>query len=119
MLDLSRRKGQKGYPNIEVVYANDDTEAACLMQGYARRGYLYQNPASAGCEPPGGRDWMNGIIMMRTVISVRERLVKLHMRQPVQQRVRGRKSDVRTSFSPAESGKRETGDCDQGQSGSV
>ena len=45
MLDLSRRKGQKGYPNIEVVYANDDTEAVCLMQGYARRGYLYQNPA--------------------------------------------------------------------------
>ena len=42
MLDLSRRKGQKGYPNIEVVYANDDTEAVCLMQGYARRGYLYQ-----------------------------------------------------------------------------
>ena len=40
MLDLSRRKGQKGYPNIEVVYANDDTEAVCLMQGYARRGYL-------------------------------------------------------------------------------
>ena len=45
MLDLSRRKGQKGYPNIEVVYANDDTEAVCLMQGYARRGYLYQNSA--------------------------------------------------------------------------
>ena len=45
MLELSRRKGQKGYPNIEVVYANDDTEAVCLMQGYARRGYLYQNPA--------------------------------------------------------------------------
>ena len=43
--DVSRRKGQKGYPNIEVVYANDDTEAVCLMQGYARRGYLYQNPA--------------------------------------------------------------------------
>ena len=42
MLDLSRRKGQKGYPNIEVVYANDDTEVVCLMQGYARRGYLYQ-----------------------------------------------------------------------------
>ena len=42
MMDLSRRKGQKGYPNIEVVYANDDTEVVCLMQGYARRGYLYQ-----------------------------------------------------------------------------
>ena len=27
------------------MYANDDTEAVCLMQGYARRGYLYQNPA--------------------------------------------------------------------------
>ena len=40
MMDLSRRKGKNGYPNIEVVYANDDTEAACLMQGYARRGYL-------------------------------------------------------------------------------
>ena len=45
MMDLSRRKGKNGYPNIEVVYANDDTEAVCLMQGYARRGYLYQNPA--------------------------------------------------------------------------
>lgn len=45
MMDLSSRKGKNGYPNIEVVYANDDTEAVCLMQGYARRGYLYQNPA--------------------------------------------------------------------------
>ena len=45
MMDLSRRKGKNGYPNIEVVYANDDTEAVCLMQGYARRGYRYQNPA--------------------------------------------------------------------------
>ncbi len=42
MMDLSRRKGQKGYPNIEVVYANDDTEAVCLLQGYARRGYRYK-----------------------------------------------------------------------------
>lgn len=42
MMDLSRRKGQKGYPNIEVVCANDDTEAACLLRGYTRRGYLYQ-----------------------------------------------------------------------------
>lgn len=45
MMDLSRRKGQKEYPNIEVVYANDDTEAVRLLQGYARRGYLYQNSA--------------------------------------------------------------------------
>ena len=42
MMDLSRRKGQKGYPNIEVVYANDDTEEVCLLQGYARRGYRYK-----------------------------------------------------------------------------
>ena len=42
MMDLSRRKGQSSYPNIEVVYANDDTEAACLLQGYARRGYRYK-----------------------------------------------------------------------------
>lgn len=42
MMDLSRRKGQSSYPNIEVVYANDDAEALCLLQGYARRGYLYQ-----------------------------------------------------------------------------
>ena len=40
MMDLSRRKGKNGYPNIEVVYANDDTEAVCLMQGYMRQGYL-------------------------------------------------------------------------------
>ena len=42
MMDLSRRKGQSSYPNVEVVYANDDAEALCLLQGYARRGYLYQ-----------------------------------------------------------------------------
>ena len=42
MMDLSRRKGQSSYPNIEVVYANDDAEALCLLQGYARRGYFYQ-----------------------------------------------------------------------------
>ena len=40
MMDLSRRKGKNGYPNIEVVYANDDTEAAYLLQGYMRQGYL-------------------------------------------------------------------------------
>lgn len=40
MMDLSRRKGKNGYPNVEVVYANDDTEAAYLLQGYMRQGYL-------------------------------------------------------------------------------
>ena len=83
MMDLSRRKGKNGYPNIEVVYANDDTEAAYLLQGYMRQGYLYQDSACEGCEPFGGRDWMNGIIMMRAVISVRERFVKILMRQLV------------------------------------
>ena len=42
MMDLSRRKGQKEYPNIEAVYANDDTEAAYLLQSYIRQGYIYQ-----------------------------------------------------------------------------
>ena len=54
MLDLSREKGRKGYPNIEVVYANDDTEAVCLMQR-ARRGISLSESGNAGCEPPGSR----------------------------------------------------------------
>lgn len=54
MMDLSRRKGKNGYPNIEVVYANDDTEAAYLLQGYMRQGYLMVR--CEGCESFGGRD---------------------------------------------------------------
>ena len=42
IMDLSRRKGQTSYPDIEVVYANDDTEAACLLNGYTKQGYFYQ-----------------------------------------------------------------------------
>ena len=83
MMDLSRRKGKNGYPNIEVVYANDDTEAAYLLQGYMRQGYLMNSDV---------RDVNRLAVVIderyyydETVISVRERFVKMHMRQLVQQ----------------------------------
>ena len=55
MMDLSRRKGKNGYPNIEVVYANDDTEAAYFVTRLYETGLSYEFRCE-GCEPSGGRD---------------------------------------------------------------
>lgn len=45
----------KEYPHIEVVYANDDGEAANLLEDYRERGYWYK--ADGGnAEPSGGVD---------------------------------------------------------------
>ena len=60
MMDLSRRKGQSSYPNIEVVYANDDAEAFCLLQGYARRGYFYQTSDTQTSDDPANAAQING-----------------------------------------------------------
>ena len=51
----------KEYPHIEVVYANDDGEAANLLDDYRARGYWYKadggNPyGSRNAEPFGGVD---------------------------------------------------------------
>ncbi len=51
----------KEYPHIEVVYANDDGEAANLLEDYRARGYWYKadggNPyGSKNAEPSGGVD---------------------------------------------------------------
>lgn len=51
----------KEYPHIEVVYANDDGEAANLLDDYRARGYWYKvdggNPyGSKNAEPSGGVD---------------------------------------------------------------
>ena len=105
MLDLSRRKGQKGYPNIEVVYANDDTEAVCLMQGYARRGYLYQNPAmrDVNCLVAVLDEQYyydeDGYLRAGKISEASYEITRITTSE-------GRKSNVRLLFSSAESGKK-------------
>ena len=112
MMDLSRRKGKNGYPNIEVVYANDDTEAAYLLQGYMRQGYLMNSDV---------RD------VNRLAVVIDERYYYdedsyLRTRKICEDAYettcttmcRDRKYRCKDSFSPVESGKRETGNCDQG-----
>ena len=42
MMHLPTGKSQKGYPHIEVVYANDSTEAEKLIKNYKCQGYQYQ-----------------------------------------------------------------------------
>ena len=51
----------KEYPHIEVVYANDDSEAANLLEDYRARGYWYKadggnSYGSRNAEPSGGVD---------------------------------------------------------------
>lgn len=51
----------KEYPHIEVVYANDDGEAANLLEDYRARGYWYKDDGgnsygSRNVEPSGGVD---------------------------------------------------------------
>lgn len=51
----------KEYPHIEVVYANDDGEAANLLDDYRARGYWYKadggnSHGSRNAEPSGGVD---------------------------------------------------------------
>lgn len=51
----------KEYPHIEVVYANDDGEAANLLEDYRARGYWYKadggnSYGSRNAEPSGGVD---------------------------------------------------------------
>lgn len=51
----------KEYPHIEVVYANDDGEAANLLEDYIGRGYWYKadggnSYGSRNAEPSGGVD---------------------------------------------------------------
>lgn len=51
----------KEYPHIEVVYANDDGEAANLLEDYRARGYWYKadggnSYGSRKAEPSGGVD---------------------------------------------------------------
>lgn len=51
----------KEYPHIEVVYANDDGEAANLLEDYMARGYWYKvgdgnSYGSRNAEPSGGVD---------------------------------------------------------------
>lgn len=51
----------KEYPHIEVVYANDDGEAANLLEDYKARGYWYKadggnSYGSRNVEPSGGVD---------------------------------------------------------------
>ena len=51
----------KEYPHIEVVYANDDGEAANLLDDYRARGYWYKadggnSYSSRNAEPSGGVD---------------------------------------------------------------
>ncbi|RHV33995.1 ATP-binding protein [Coprococcus sp. OM04-5BH] len=51
----------KEYPHIEVVYANDDGEAANLLEDYRGRGYWYKadggnSYGSRNVEPSGGVD---------------------------------------------------------------
>lgn len=51
----------KEYPHIEVVYANDDGEAANLLDDYRARGYWYKadggnSYGSRNAEPSGGVD---------------------------------------------------------------
>ena len=47
IMHLPEKRGSRYYPNIEVVYANDEMEAGNLLQDYARRGYTYQDKITA------------------------------------------------------------------------
>ena len=42
MMHLPTGKSQKGYPHIEVVYANDSIEAEKLIKNYKSQGYQYR-----------------------------------------------------------------------------
>lgn len=42
MMRLPTGKSQKGYPHIEVVYANDSIEAEKLIKNYKSQGYQYR-----------------------------------------------------------------------------
>ena len=42
MMHLPAGKSQKGYPHIEVVYANDSIEAEKLIKNYKSQGYQYR-----------------------------------------------------------------------------
>ena len=42
MMHLPTGKSQKGYPHIEVVYANDSIEAEKLIKNYKSHGYQYR-----------------------------------------------------------------------------
>ena len=43
MMHLPKRRSQKGYPHIAVVYANDEREAENLLKAYMQQGYQYRN----------------------------------------------------------------------------
>ena len=43
MMHLPKRRSQKGYPHIEVVYANDEKEAENLLKAYIQQGYQYRD----------------------------------------------------------------------------
>ena len=43
MMHLPKRRSQKGYPHIEVVYANDEREAENLLKAYTQQGYQYRD----------------------------------------------------------------------------
>ena len=43
MMHLPKRRSQKGYPHIKVVYANDEREAENLLKAYTQQGYQYRD----------------------------------------------------------------------------
>ena len=43
MMHLPVGKNQKGYPHIEVVFANDASEAEKLLKAYQKQGYQFQD----------------------------------------------------------------------------
>ena len=45
MLHLTAGRSQKGYPHIEVVFANDASEAEKLLKAYQKQGYQYSDTA--------------------------------------------------------------------------
>ena len=45
MMHLPVGKNQKGYPHIEVVFANDVSEAENLLRAYQKQGYQYSDTA--------------------------------------------------------------------------
>lgn len=60
-MHISAGRRLKEYPHIEVVYANDDGEAANLLEDYRGRGYWYKadggnSYGSRNVEPSGGVD---------------------------------------------------------------
>lgn len=61
IMHISAGRRLKEYPHIEVVYANDDGEAANLLEDYRGRGYWYKadggnSYGSRNVEPSGGVD---------------------------------------------------------------